>query len=272
MYRIISLWGLVCCLGLAACQERPEGCTDPRAVNFDPEADVLSDAGCNYYQLEIAWQHYSQNAPNDTLKMGNWLTDNAGEFFFLERCNWLGSEVRLQAVGRTAVSTSPKTILLYKNNGTATEVEDNFFVMALDNFTDNAAGWSELGDFDQLYFQLGIDADLQAVNPSRTPVNAHPLSATAVPYLYDSTQTAFSSLELVAVQPNNNNNRIEIRLADIFNFAFPYGVQVVDGENVPIRIRLNYDVLFGGVSFSNDSVATIQDKLRQNIPLAFSVY
>jgi hypothetical protein len=228
--------------------------------------------GCNYYQLEIAWQHYSQNAPNDTLRMGNWLTDNAGEFFFLERCNWLGSEVQLQAVGRTTVSTSPKNILLYKNDGTATEVEDNFFVMALDNFTANAAGWSELGDFGQLYFQVGIDANLQAVNPSRTPVNAHPLSATAVPYLYDSTQTAFSSLELVAVQPNNNNNRIEIRLADVFNFAFPYGVQVVDGENVPIRIRLNYDVLFSGVSFSNDSVATIQDKLRQNIPLAFSVY
>ncbi|MFK7799406.1 MAG: hypothetical protein AB8E82_18285 [Aureispira sp.] len=272
MYRIIGLLALACCLGLAACQERPEGCTDPRAINFDPEADVLSDVGCTYYQLEIAWQHYSQNAPNDTLKMGNWLLDNAGEFFFLERCNWLGSGVRLQAVGNNTASASPDNILLYKNDGTATEVEDNFFLMALDNFQTEAVGWPELGDFDQLYFQVGIDANLQAVNPSRTPTQAHPLSATAVPYLYDSTQTAFSSLELVAIQPNNNNHRIEIRLADVFNFAFPYVVQVVDGENVPIRIRLNYDVLFAGVSFSNDSVTMIENKLRQNIPLAFSVY
>lgn len=260
------------CLGLVACQEQAEGCMDPRAINFDPEADVPSEAGCEYYQLELAWQHYAQNAPNDTLRFGNWLSDAAGEAFYLDKCNWLGSEVRLTPVGSSVGVVSPASVLVYKNDGSAVQAEDNFFLMTLDKFSADATGWVEVGEFDQLSFQIGTGPDLQTVNPGRTTEAQHPLSATASPYLYDSTQAAFKTLELVAIQPTNGNRQIKVDLFEHFNFSFPYRVTAVSGEGVPIRIRLDYDVLLNGISFSNDPVFVIENKLKQNIPLAFSVY
>lgn len=272
MYRLIFFLGITCCLLLTACQEKVEGCMDPRAINFDPEADTPSETGCEYYQLELEWQHYAQNAPNDTFRFGNWISDDAGEAFYLDRCNWLGSEVRLTPVGSNIPVSSPARVFLYKNDGSVEEAEDNFFLMFLDNFSADATGWNTLGDFNQLSFKIGVDPTFQIVNPSRTTIEGHPLSATAFPYLYDSTTTAFSTLELVVVQPTNGNRRIEIRLDDVFDFTFPYTIGVEDGQNIPIRIRLDYDILFTGISFSNDTVAAIENKLRQNIPSAFSVY
>lgn len=272
MYQLTLLLLLTICLGLVACQEQAEGCMDPRAIDFDPEADVPSEAGCEYYQLELAWQHYSQNAPNDTLRFGNWLSDANGDVFYLDKCNWLGSEVRLTPVGSSRGVVSPASVLLYKNDGSAVQAEDNFFLMTLDKFSANATGWVEVGEFDQVSFQIGAGNELQTVNPGRTTEREHPLSATASPYLYDSTQAAFKTLELVAIQPLNNNRQIKVNLFDHFNFSFPYTTTAVSGENHPIRIRLDYDVLLAGISFNNDPVFVIEQKLRQNIPLAFSVY
>lgn len=272
MYRLLYLLGMVGCLFLGACQEKEEGCMDPRAENFDPEADAPSEAGCNYYQLEVIWQHYSANTPADTLNQGGWLVDAAGQFYYFERCDWLGSSVRLKATGSNATLISPSKVLLYERNGAASEVENNFFLMSLNQFNASATGWVDLGDFDEVSFKLGLDPSLETVNPSRTPIQGHPLSATASPYLYDSTQQAFNTLQMVVIQPNNNNRRFVINVDSDFDFNFPYMVSAVDGQGVPIRIRLNYDILMAGIAFDSDPILSIERKLEQNIPAAFSVY
>ncbi len=270
--RLFAFIGLLALLFCSACQEPEEGCQNPRAVNFDPSADVDPEGICQYYQLQLQWQHYSAMVPDDTLQQFERLTDAVGEEFYLEQCNWLGSNVYLTPVGSNNPPPSPATVLLYNYNGTTIIAEDNFFSIDLERYSDDAVGWDVLDTFDRLSFQLGIDPDFQNVNPNLTNINQHPLSLTAMPYLHDSTLQYFKTLEIVAVQPNNNNARITVNLSDVFPFTFPYNIRIKDGETTRIRVRLNYDILFARVSFSNDPVAIIADKLRQNIPLAVSVY
>lgn len=272
MYLFIYLLAIISCLFLTTCKKKTEGCMDPRAINFNPEADAPSKTGCEYYQLELEWQHYSQNTPNDTVNVENWLKDAAGDFFYLDQCNWLGSKVHLTPVGKSVATPSFTRVLFRKNDGGGLQVEDNFFLMSLNNYSADAAAWVELGDFDQLSFQMGIDPNLQKVNPKKTLIKGHPLSSTASPYLYDSTQQHFNTLELAVIQPNNNDRRVKVNLSDVFQFNFPYTVRARDGKNVPIKIRLNYDILLSGISFTNDPVPVIETKLKRNIPTAFSVY
>jgi hypothetical protein len=267
------LIGLI--LALSACQEREEGCMNPYAVNFDPSADVMPEDvenGCEYYQLQWQWQHYSADVPNDTLLQFDQLTDAAGEVFYLESCNWLGGNIRLTPVGSGSPVSSPEIVLLTKDNSFVLEAEDNFFILSLNEFSTDGTGWVEVDTFNRLSFQLGFDGEIQETDPSKTTKRSHPLSVNASAYLYDSTRFDFKTLELVAVQPNNNDNRIEINLFDVFPFTFTYPIEVVDGQNTPIRVRLDYDELLDGIAFSTDPVLLIEAKIRQNIPRAFSVY
>ena len=272
MSRIIYALCFAVLVFFGACQELEEGCTDPRAVNFDAAADVLSEAGCTYYQLQLQLQHYSANGPNDTLGLGNWTFDEEQDFFYLERCNWLGSKVHLTRVGSVAPSTSPSTVFLYSTDNSVREVEDNFFLAVFGNYLTDATGWVATGNFDRVSFRLGIAPSLQKTDPEKTEIQGHPLSFTANPYLYDTLQQEFQTLDLVIVQPTKNNRRVALSISDVFDFSFPYPITVESGRNIPIGVRINYDALFDGVSFSNDPVDVLKAKIRQNIPNSFSVY
>ncbi|BDS14689.1 hypothetical protein [Aureispira anguillae] len=265
---------IFCCLFLLilsfySCTKKVEGCTHPRAINFNPEADV--DEGCDYYELTLEFQHYANSLANDTLVMGNWLTDANNESFYLTTMKVLGGEMHLIKAGTDEVVTSPELTPFYDFNGLAIHVEDNFFISKLGKYDYNIASWTELGEFDRIRFHLGIPDKIRQTSPIKVSENQHPLSTTATTYMFDSTSMSYMTCQIVAKQPHTGNT-FTFTFFDYIPIELPYNATVRDGENVPIRLRLDYLALFNGVSFSNDSQATIKNKILQNFPTAYSTY
>jgi len=264
-----------------ACDTPVEGCVQPRAFNFNAEADVNVD--CIYYQLEVQWQHSSPTQADNILLPRQRLLDAVGDSFYVEDCRLLGSNLYLTKVGSTTPTTSPEMITLNTTNNGAQNIADNFFGIRLDQYITTAGSWIELGSFDQLTLQLGLDTLLQGNAPGKfveagrpnLPISgtlgAHPLEPGADPFLYDSTRMVYPTLQLTVVQPTVNNRVVSIQLDDMVPFNFPYNATVNDGENIPIRLRLDYDQLFQGIRWSTDS-ATIAAQLSQNLPLSLSTY
>lgn len=275
---MLRLLGFLCpliALFLYACQEPVKGCMNPRAQNFAPEADV--NLNCIYYPLQVQMEHYTSALPGDSLLPGNWLVDVDGEFFYLENCHLMGNRIHLKKIGEQEFTIAPETRVFYKLSGGVVELEDNFFTINLGDPAANAGGWFTLGDFDELRFSLGTGDFLPLINPSeiapQTDNSPHPLSPNtdAYAHLFDSTTMRYATLQLTAVQPNNNNRRLEAAVFQSYDFAVPYNVTVVDGQAVPIRIRLDYDALFRGISWTNDSLV-LGTKLSQNLANAISTY
>ena len=253
---------------MAACQQPVEGCTNPRAENFNPEADQNTD--CTFYQLTVEWQHHADSLPSDTVVQGSVLTDAAGEAFLVDDCRILGSQVRLTALGGAPIS-SPESILLPTVNGQQT-VEDNFFGIGLGQYSADATGWITLGSFDTLTLQLGLDTVLSVVSPSSLDNPGHPLGSSANPYVYDSLQNQYNTLLLTVIQPNNNNRSISIALTEPITYRFVYPITVLDGMDIPIRLRLDYGQLLQGIRWSTDTEAAIRTRLLQNLPNALTTY
>lgn len=264
-----------------ACDTPVEGCIHPRSFNFNAEANA--NVNCVYYQLELQWQHYSATQQRDTLFPRQLLVDAAGNNFYVESCQLLGSKVYLTKVGSNTPTTSPEVILLGTNDNGNQNIADNFFGIRLDQYVTTAGSWVELGEFDQLTLQLGLDTKLQVNNPpdfaeARRPIlpingtmGAHPLAMEADPFLYDSTSLTYPTLQLTIVQPNTMNRVTKVQIDDVVPLSFAYPAVVQDGANVPIRLRLDYDLLFQGIRWDTDS-STIANQLSQNLPLSLSTY
>jgi hypothetical protein len=243
----------------------------PRAENFNPEADEDKNNSCNYYQLQLEMQHYANTSPGDTLKFNDWLYDANNDSFRLNTMKILAGELHLVKASNGDEIKSPESTPFYNSNSTPTYAEDNFFISTLESYSTNITGWTELGDFDRIRFHLGIPEAIRKTSPALVAEQNHPLSTTSNVYMFDSTSMGYLTAQIVVFQPNPDTT-FTFDFFDYIPIELPYTVTVQDGINIPIRLRLDYLVLFNGVSFTNDSPAIIKDKIRQNFPTAFSTY
>jgi len=268
MNHILIILGLVFYLSLSfsACEKKVDGCMHPRAVNFNPEAD--EDEGCIYYELSLQMQHYASSVANDTLIAGNWLYDADTVAFYIQNCPILVSNVHLFQGSQEF--NSIETIDLYDMSGNIIKAEDNFFITLPGKYGANIAGWTHLGTFDSISFNLGLPDNIRQTNPSKI-YQYHPLSTSPNFYMYDSVSSGYQACRIDIKQPVSLNE-FNFKFIDDIQIKLPYNVTAVDGSNVLINLRLDYLALFNGISFTNDSQATIESKILQNFPGAFSTY
>lgn len=258
-------------LSFSACTKKVDGCMYPRAANFNPEADEDKNDACTYYQLQLEMQHFPSTLADQTFKFGNWLYDANNDPFYLTTMKILASEVHLVKTSNGEEIKSPEWAPFYNSNNTEIYAENNFFTSTLESSAANIADWTELGDFDRIRFHLGIPDAIRKTNPTLITEQNHPLSTTASVDMFDTDSTGYFTAQIVVVQPNSG----AVLTLDFFDYIpieLPYVITVEDGAHIPIRLRLDYLVLFSGISFANDSPALIKDKIRQNFLTAFSTY
>lgn len=243
----------------------------PRAENFNPEADEDKNDACIYYQLQLDMQHFPSTLADRTFKFGNWLYDANNDPFYLTTMKILAGEVHLVKTSNGEEIKSPEWAPFYNSNNTEIYAENNFFICTLESYAANIADWTELGDFDRIRFHLGIPDAIRKTKPTLITEQNHPLSTTASADMFHSDSTGYFTAQMVVVQPNSG----DVLTLDFFDYIpmeLPYIITVQDGAHIPIRLRLDYLVLFSGISFANDSPALIKDKIRQNFLTAFSTY
>ncbi len=263
----IFLLLLVVSYSQMACLEPVEGCTNPRAQNFNPEADVNLD--CNYYQLQLEMQYTTNGL--DTFEYGTLLTDADGTPFVLNKMPILISQMHLIETSSNEVQQSPELLSVFNSSGERRYTEDNFGILRPTAYQINMAGWTALSDYDTLEFLVGVSSDVRNTNPAQIEESGHPLSTSASTYMYDSTSNQYLT-SIAAVVLTQSGQQITTKLFSEQMIRLPYQITSIDGQNVPIKIRLNYAALFAGVSFSRDTEAVIVDKIEQNMPRAFSTF
>jgi len=269
--RIFFYFLILALLSFSACTTKVEGCMHPRAENFSPEADQDKNDVCEYYQLELQMQHFPSTLSPGSFKFGHWLYDADNEPFYLTTMKILAGELHLVKASNGDEIKSPESAPFYNSNSTPTYAEDNFFISTLESYAANIADWTALGDFDRIRFHLGIPEAIRKTSPALVKEQNHPLSTSASVYMFDSTSMSYLTAQIVVVQPNYG----EVLTLDFFDYIpieLPYLATVQGGADVPIRLQLDYLVLFNGISFTNDSPSIIKDKIRQNFLTAFSTY
>jgi hypothetical protein len=269
MKHIFIILGVVFYLSLSfsACEKKVDGCMHPRAINFNPEADQDDDDVCVYYELSLQMQHYASSLANDTLIAGNWIYDADGVAFSIQNSPILVSNVHLFQGDQEF--NSIETIDLYDMNGNIVRAEDNFFITLPGKYGANIGGWTHLGTFDSISFNIGLPENIRQTNPSRV-YQYHPLSTSPSFYMYDSVSAGYQACRIDLVY--DSTNQFNFKLIDDIQIKLPYNVTVVDGSNILINLRLDYLALFNGISFTNDSQTIIENKILQNFRGAFSTY
>ena len=267
--RPFLLFITISALCYTACQQKVEGCMHPRAKNFNPEAD--ENTGCDYYKMTLEMQHFADSLPNDTLLLGDTLFDIDNNAFYLNSMSILCSGAHLSDVNSGTEYTGEEYIYLFNSNNESFLIEDNFFIVTPGTYSFNISSWTELGEFDSLHFHLGVPPSIANTDPSRVTESNHPLSTSAITYMYDSTSTSYLSCNMEIFEVNSGDEH-SFHFFDYININLPYTISVEDGEDVPIRLKVDYHVLFEGISFNNDSHSVIKSKIAQKFPLVFSTF
>jgi len=255
-------------LTLGSCQPNVDGCQHPLSKNFEPEADQDPKDVCEYYQLQPTYRHTLNGI--DTFIIGQALVDMNGDTFLVNQVAFLGSNVHL-IDGTGKEWTSLEEIVLYSQNSTPVNAEDNFFIgrPTLANY--NAAGWVELGVYDSIAFHIGLPVSMQTTKQTSVTESQHPLSNTAVFNMYTDSTNTYSACK-VQLTEKSTGRQMVLDIIDYVPFRFAKTVSVLDGFDTAIPIQINYGSLFDGVAVSTDTDSIIALKITQNLPNAFSVY
>jgi hypothetical protein len=259
------------CLTLVSCYRGSEGCLDPRARNFDAEAD--RDCCCLYYRLQAELGHlFVQNGDTLPFVLGQPYSTDAGDTITAVSLPFLLSDLRLVRADGSEMRVA-NTLALQTANGPA--VVPNSFVVAdpgtlLADFGDVSA----LGTFERARLYLGVfpganhhDGNLPA---------SHPLSALHPRGLYRSEAEGHTFLRPEIRLFGDTLARTYALYGDARTVALdlplPQPLVLADGMDARIGLRIVYSALFAGISFRNDPPETIVDKLFANAPGSFSTY
>ena len=262
---IKSILGLgILCLGMG-CQEKVEGCMHPRAINFDPEADV--DEGCNYFELTFSYQHYCSNSPDSIFSLGDTLLDKDNQAFVVTKFCLLGSALHLLDTLQGIENISIELLNITDFNANRTSVEDNFYLIhpELDDY--EVCGWVDLGTYNRIETTLGLTGPAESADPEKITETAHPLSSSAFFPMYDNILNKHRSFyaELLFLA---DSSLIQLESFNTFPLQLEGMVTVVDDQNTTLPLFINYDALFTDLSLMNDPMNILINKIEQNLSQA----
>jgi hypothetical protein len=249
---IISALSLYSCAGI-------EGCIDPVARNFDPEAD--KNCCCQYYQLRLDMVH-SIDSFNTPFVLFNFYSDANADAYQIKSTSILISDVALLKADGTA-SYVNDSILLSSSSGSSWQRND-FSNIRPGVFVNNIGSFTDFGNYVKLRFLVGLQDALQQTDGSNLST-AHPLSTASE---FNSANGFLTGRwEII----NNLNEPMLYFLSDTVWVELDYPVSCIDGADTNIPLGLNYNALMQGIAFASDDSTTVVQKIKNNIRNAFYI-
>jgi hypothetical protein len=263
---------------LTSCFEPKEGCLDINATNYDVESDDPCPDCCNYPTLSISTLH--QVLVKNTLDSFVNLKynffypapSNDLDTFAILRSRFFISNVKLIKQDGTAVGVSD-TIGIGFPNGSRVVYEDNFAKLDRDIFAASAIGTTITeGLFDKINFTLGLPEELLGLDTASIPAG-HPLDFRSDTIIYQEGTGYVPFFLSVKTDTAAAALPTEMRLFQPSQISLPIEppVNIEQGYNIKLKLRINYMAWFEGVDFANDSEDAIRQKIAANLPNAFSV-
>ncbi len=241
-------------LAVFASCNKPEGCMDPTALNYDPEAEV--DKGCTYAPDEVAVQMHMHQFLNglELVEESNYTIN--GTVTALNLAQFYVSGITLvdaQGVEHTA----DDLYLLIKPEEEAYEI-GNF----------------PAGDYTKIIFSVGVDSATNHADPSVYAIG-DPLGAQS-PSMHWGWSFGYIFMRIDGEVDSDADGvpdpagSFEMHVGEdhyLATIELDYPITIAEGNENIIHLEADWDTFFSGVDMVNDNTFHGTD----NIPLANTV-
>jgi hypothetical protein len=248
---------------LVSCNEAVEGCMEPQASNFNPEADT--DCCCTYFK--ITPNFYLTGNRLDTFRLDSIYLDANQDSFRLLNLNLLGSEWSLRPKDlSTGLSTAVTSINLKQKDNTRVLAQDGFFWIDQATATTVGVSWTEAFRYDSLRFRIGLPSGLKTTDQASIESTTHPLAL--------STLTVGDSLAGFGLRIHRLRTDDTIRYLLLNSYELGVAVDFTflhDQENT-FPLGIDMTDLLKNITFELQDSATVVKVLEQNIQSSFFTY
>lgn len=280
-YSNIYLIIILLLVGITSCYKERTGCLDARATNFSFDADKECNGCCVYPQLRLVFEHklWKDSTANLTYNTGVY-KDGAGNDFRVKDIQFYISDARLLREDGTElypVDSLRVSVQLTGGEAHTQNINDNVALVNRNSYAAAEMGkMVTTGKFTKIRFLIGLDNVLNQVIPNSLPdsITNHPLENLTM-YVNADTGFIFNRLQLYksAVQTDSIVTTYKILPPNnvLVELPFPTPLNIVEGYNPKITIRINYLSWFSGVNLKNDPPAMVATKIADNLRNSFSV-
>lgn len=274
----VSFFLIVQMLWLQSCYEPVEGCLDPRAKNFDVEADNPCASCCDFPSLLLDFRHKA--IKNGQVKNVGYLDsiyyDQVGNPFRLRKILYYLSDFQLVAPDGTASSIEDVlTITFVDGQGTTKvlELRDDFSIVDPQKFNVHEIGaFQKTGRIDSIRFLVGVsDPAVQAL-PSAFSAG-HPLAA-QTPAMWNLAAGYTSALVNLNRDTSAQADTVLINLLPsdgLMRVSLAVDIELKQAYDLKVVLQVDYLRWFAGVDVKEDSPDVIRKKLITNLPQSFSL-
>ncbi len=260
------------------CYEPKEGCLNLEAVNYDASADNPCVDCCQMPTLSLSFSHQAL-LPTQTDTTINFKYDSLYpspfdklHYFQITRSRFFVSKLHLVKVDGTEVGVQDSLELEAPTGNTITE-EDNFALVDRDIFQATTIGTViTQGNFERVRFTLGLTPPLGETVPASVP-SKHALDVAADTLMYAEDTGYLSHLLIFKRDTLTSTAPIKLKITQpvAIELPLPQSIEVLRGFNLSLKLKINYLAWFEGIDLTNDAQQTIEQKLKENLPNAFSV-
>jgi hypothetical protein len=241
---------------------RVEGCMDPIAKNFDPEAD--KNCCCQYYQLRFDIDHSIDTFGTD-FNLLNFYSDAAAAAYQIKSSALLISDISLVKADGTAFYISD-SILTTQQNGGSSWLRDDFIYLKPGTFISNIGAFIHYGDYSKVRFLVGLSG-VAAQSDGAVLNTSHPLSSSNA--FYNAVNGSYRSGRWEIIK--NVTDTIVYELSDTIWVELDYPLSCRDGFDTAVPLGFNYSTLMQDVVFATDDSLTVLQKFKNNIRHAFYI-
>ncbi|WCL80670.1 hypothetical protein PPO43_11890 [Saprospira sp. CCB-QB6] len=247
-------------LFLATACDLEEGCTDPTAENYAPEADT--DCCCEYFGLRL--NRSGLWADTSSFSWSSKYPDMQGDSFQLEQFRFFVSSFALR--DHDGQWWRVQDSLLYPlANGSSRYLASDIAIWRNNSFLYDLGRFDQAREFDRLRFLVGADPNWSDLAPSQIE-SSLALSSNFTASLYEN--GTYRSAEMQAVLGLDSSQYV---LSDTVWVELPLALSGSFDENLSLSLALDYSDLLRGVAFNRDDSSQIVQQIRQNMANAFQI-
>ena len=260
-----AFWALcLFALFLQACSPAIEGCTDPRARNFNAAAD--RDCCCEFFQWQWTLGHaFDENEPS--FQFNSPFADAQGtgvEFLYFDL--FVSDLALLDAQGQVYLPEDSTSYFTFGNN--TRQLTNNLAAINPEYRLIRFGKFGREGTYTQMRVVLGLNEVWRLVNPERILNNpTHPLKNTR---LYNDTTRLYTDAR-IGLKVTNTNSIYDFNysLGDTLYLDLNQGFDVQEGQDANLRLEIHYGELFHNINFATEDEVQIQAKIKANLGRIF---
>jgi len=271
LFKLIALFSFS--IFLFQCTETQRGCLDINSPSFDVDADEpCEDDCCEKTQLLLSIIHrFELNDSTDgTVSLGTPFNvfPDTNHLIEISQFHFYITDFQLIQTDGTILESSSSVEI--QTDPPFTIIDNNAYLDRSDLNTQSLGDFAPSGEIGALRFNFGIEGINNQIPPDSLETS-HPfgLKTDSLNWIegegYSFMRMEFFTYENDSTLLDTIPREIVIRNPDFHSFEIPVNFDLQIGLNTRIDLILNYDYLFEGIDILNDSLATIKNKLFQNI-------